>query len=69
MSVLLKYIFVVGFNNENRFERMKNIAFLRFTKVLAIKGVCWAFVLRLYGQTFDMGIVLIDLLIANIHDD
>ena len=48
---------------------MKNIAFLRFTKILAIKGVCWAFVLRLYGQTFDMGIVLIDLLIANTHDD
>ena len=48
---------------------MKNIAFLRFTKALVIIGVCWAFVLRLYGQTFDMGIVLIDLLIANIHDD
>ena len=48
---------------------MKNIAFQTLTKAMVIKGVCWAFVLRLYGQTFDMGIVLIDLLIANTHDD
>ena len=48
---------------------MKNKAFETLTKALVIKGFCWAFVLRLYGQTFDMGIVLIDLLIANTHDD
>ena len=48
---------------------MKNKAFQTLTKAFVIKGVCWAFVLRLYGQNFDMGIALIDLLIANIHDD